>query len=132
MLPLNHKRTRSSLGPTIFYAAKKIGTQKMEGSPFVKFRFIFFKKKFFYKSKVKLICSGIPSVVVTWIIPVFSKTIFEAFEKEKNSFNKFSVLGTLGCVDYYLQQNGSVQEDLQGSVSPTLYDHFLLYQTNYI
>ncbi len=33
MLPLNHKRTASSLAPPIICVAKKIGNKKIEGSP---------------------------------------------------------------------------------------------------
>ncbi len=33
MLPLNHKRTTSSLVPPIFYVAKKFCNKKIEGSP---------------------------------------------------------------------------------------------------
>jgi len=36
MLPLNHKRTTSSLAPPIFYVTKKIGYKLIEGSPFLK------------------------------------------------------------------------------------------------
>jgi len=34
MSPLHHNRTTSSLVPPIFYVAKKIGSKKIEGSPF--------------------------------------------------------------------------------------------------
>jgi hypothetical protein len=48
MLPLNHKRTTSSLAPPIFCVAKKIGNKKIEGSPLQMIIFLVIKKRFLF------------------------------------------------------------------------------------
>jgi len=41
MMPLNHKRTTSSLVPPIFYVAKKFFNKKIEGTQLKKLKLIF-------------------------------------------------------------------------------------------
>ncbi len=48
MLPLNHKRTTSSLAPPIICVPKKIGNKKIEGSP-IKLTLLFWKKCIFIR-----------------------------------------------------------------------------------
>ncbi len=46
MLPLNHKRTTTSLAPPIFCVAKNLGNKKIEGSPLNFCCFLIFKNSF--------------------------------------------------------------------------------------